>query len=81
MVVTIRGGRKMINPPMLVDDVIREEMVKSKNVEMRDKKAKDQVSNEVVIPRKLKPVCRPLLPFPKRLKKNKVGRFRTSCPY
>lgn len=65
MTVTTRGGKQTINPLMPVDDDdAHEKIVKRKNAETGDEKAKDGVSNKVVTPRKLEHIPRPPTPFP-----------------
>lgn len=65
MAVTTQGSKQTIDPLMSVnDDEVHKDMVKSEDVETRDAKAKDGVSNEIVTPKKLKPIprCPPLFP-------------------
>lgn len=64
------GGKQNIDPPMPIDDdKVHEKMVESKDIEIGYVNANDGVSDEVVMPKKLKPVARPPPPFPQRLKK------------
>lgn len=64
MVVTTCRSNQMINTLMLiVDDVVHEEIVNSKEVETRDKSAKIIVGENLDSPIKSKPISRPLTPL------------------
>lgn len=55
----------MIDPQILVvDDVSCKEIVKIKDPETRDDKAKEVVSDNLVTLKKLEPIPRPSPPFP-----------------
>lgn len=55
----------MIDPSIKVDDdVIHEEIVENRDVETSDDKAKNVVGDNIVTPKKLKPILRPPPPFP-----------------
>ena len=75
MIVTTRGGKQTIDPPM--SSVVEDEMRKDEEVVKTSGELVDKTAKEVEVLQKVALVPRPPPPFPQRLvKKTEDGKYR-----